>query len=78
MRVINHNKIDWCYLCGNRWECLDMSYSKNAENYPDDESKYFRICKWCIKFLFIEANKAFPPPEFIRKPLIKERKVKHE
>lgn len=47
--VVPHGSNDWCHTCGQRsGMCLDVSYSKDAENCFEDRSKYLRICAYCV------------------------------
>ena len=48
MKMFKHKK-DWCHFCGKRQNLLlDIFYSINSENDPQDESKYIRICDCCF------------------------------
>ena len=53
MKFSFHSK-DWCHFCGFRENpTIDIFYSDNAENNPNDISKYVRICFGCIFSLSI-------------------------
>ncbi len=50
---------DTCHLCGKRWgaPCVDIWYSKNPEQYPDDRENYIRICLRCSNAIVAECTK---------------------
>jgi hypothetical protein len=49
-----HISEDWCHLCGSRSaNCVDISYSENAEHNPTNRGRYVRICANCLHTAFI-------------------------
>ena len=50
---------DTCHLCGKRWgaPCVDIWYSKNPEQYPDDRENDIRICLRCANAIVAECTK---------------------
>jgi hypothetical protein len=50
---------DFCHLCGKRWgaPCVDIWYSKNPKQYPEDRANFIRICLRCANAIVAECTK---------------------